>query len=30
VAKKLGGVAERMYHFPNVEVLVFGYDRAPD
>ncbi|HEV7678405.1 MAG TPA: GNAT family N-acetyltransferase [Candidatus Dormibacteraeota bacterium] len=29
VAKRLGGVGEKMYRFPNVEVLVFGYDRAP-
>jgi len=25
VARKLGGTAERLHHFPNVEVLVFGY-----
>jgi RimJ/RimL family protein N-acetyltransferase len=29
VARKLGGTAERLHHFPSVEVLVFGYDRPP-
>jgi RimJ/RimL family protein N-acetyltransferase len=29
VARRLGGVAERLHPFPNVEVLVFGYSQPP-
>ena len=29
VASKLGGTPERLYQFPAVEVLVYGYDAAP-